>query len=174
MEVPKELETGVPKAPLPSFALLSESGGPYRTLVEALDYGVLLYDPDAAVLVHNASAARVLGLSDAEITGHAPPPPGWGLFYEDGSRVTNAEHPVKRAFKTGRAVADLVLRVAHQGSHHSWLQVTVQLLFTAAGTPYAAVASMIDTTAQRHTLAQLERHVRFRSRLSTLVASFTA
>ncbi len=100
MERPEERETGVPQAPLPSFALLSESG-PYRTLVEALDYGVLLYDPAATVLIHNAAAAQVLGLSAAELTGRAPLPQGWALFYEDGAPVTSADHPVRRAFKQG-------------------------------------------------------------------------
>ncbi len=66
---------------------------------------------------------------------------------------------------------ELVLRVTHWGGLESWLQVTVHPLFTAASAPYAAVASMIDITAQRHTVTQLERHVRFRTRLSAMVAA---
>ncbi len=154
---------------LPSFARLSAEGGPYRTLVEALDYGVLLYDPTGTVLVHNASAERVLGLSAPELTGRAPLPPGWALFYEDGSRLTQAAHPVVKVFQTGQALRDQVIRVAHRDGRTGWLQVTVQPLFAESDAPYAAVASMIEVTAQRHAREQLERHTRFRAQLSRLV-----
>jgi len=161
----------LPAAPLPSFALLSADGGPYRTLVEALDYGVLLYSAAGAVLVHNASTERVLGLSAAQIAGRAPRPPGWALFYEDGSPAENPARLVLSTLQTGQALRDLVVRVAHGGGHTSWLQATAQPLFTETGEAYAVVASLIDVTAQRRAREQLERYARFRTRLSALVAA---
>jgi diguanylate cyclase (GGDEF)-like protein/PAS domain S-box-containing protein len=159
-----------PRATLPPAALHA-GGEPYRALVEALDYGVLLYDATATVRLHNASAERVLGLNAAELLGHVPLPPGWALLYEDGTPVTRASHPVSKVLATAQVLRDLSLRVVHRDGHSSWLQATVQPLFRETGTPYAAVVSLIDTTSQRGARAQLERHVHFRSQLGTLVAA---
>ena len=74
-----------------------------------------------------------------------------------------------RVFETGQALRDRVLRVAHRDGRTSWLQVTVQPLFAESDAPYAAVASLIEVTAQRHAREQLERHTRFRAQLGGLV-----
>ena len=158
----------MPLAPLPTLELLSADKSPYRTLVEALEYGVLLYDPSVRVLVHNRSAEGVLHLSAAEIGGHDPVPDGWHLFYDDGTRVTLNNHPVTRAFETRRVQRDMTLRLEY-GGHSVWLQVSVQPLLDAAGEPYAAVGSMIDITAQRRAHEQLGRQHTFRTRLGELI-----
>lgn len=176
----------------PPLVWLSADGGPYQTLVEALDYGVLLYaaactdtvdiksDTKSAntnpantvtLLVHNASAERVLGLNAGQITGHAPPPAGWALLYEDGSAAMDNMQLIFEALRTGRVVRDLELRLTHPDGHTSWLQASVHPLYTEAGDAYAAVVSLIDVSARRAAREQLERDARFRTQLGALVAA---
>lgn len=163
-----------PESPLPvspPLAWLSADGGPYRTLVEALDYGVLLFTTAASLLVHNASAERVLGLSAAQITGDAPLPEGWALLLEDGSEAASLAELIPRISRGESSVRDLTMQVRHPDGQMSFLQISMQPLHNEAGDAYAVAASLLDVSAQRLAREQSEQGSRFRTRLGALVAA---
>ena len=155
----------------PPLSWLSADGGPYRTLVEALDYGVLLFTADATLLVHNASAERVLGLSTAQTTGRAPLPGGWALLHEDGSAARNPKELIPKVLQSETVVRDQVMLVRRPDGRTSWLQISVQPLYNETGDAYAAVASLVDISEQRRAREQLGRDTRFRAQLGALVAA---
>ncbi len=140
-------------------------------LVETLDHGVLLFTADATLLVHNASAERVLGLSAAQLTGQAPLPGGWRLLREDGSAAMNPAEFIPKIFQAKLVVRDQVMQVRHPDGCTSWLQISVQPLYNEAGDAYAAVASLVDVSEQRRAREQSARDARFRARLGALVAA---
>ena len=155
----------------PPLAWLGADGGPYRTLVEALDHGVLLFTTTATPLVHNASAERVLGLSAEQIAGHAPLPGSWALLHEDGSPAKNPAELIPQILQSDVVIRDQVVQVRHPDGRTNWLQISMQPLYNEAGDVYAVAASLVDVSEQRRAREQGLRDARFRAQLGALVAA---
>src|SRR5438874_2134378 len=82
---------------------LRESEERYRSVITAMQEGVILLGADGGIRACNASAERILGLSAEQITGRTPLDPHWRGIHEDGSAFPGEAHPVMVTLRTGRA-----------------------------------------------------------------------
>ena len=89
-----------------------------RAVVETLEEGVIVMDPDGVALTCNASAARILRTPQDEIIGLRAPfvTGGWSVAWEDGTPLTAASAPV--AARRGVVVK----RIGPDG-HEVWLSI---------------------------------------------------
>jgi diguanylate cyclase (GGDEF)-like protein/PAS domain S-box-containing protein len=153
-----ELEAAAGRERRLALAVLTESEDRYRSLIMAMDEGVVLQDSDAAVIAFNDSATRILGLTPEQMTGRTSYDPRWRAVREDGSPFAGADHPVPVALRSGLPQSNVVMGVYKPDGALTWISVSVRPLFRdGESKAYRVVATMVDTTLQRRIEAELIR-----------------
>jgi PAS domain S-box-containing protein len=144
---------------------LRESEERYRTVIAAMQEGVVLLGADGRIRACNASAERILGLSAEEIMGRTTLDPRWQAIHEDGSAFPGETHPVMVTLRTGRPCSNVVMGVRKPTGELTWVSINSQpLLRGDAPPPYAVVASFADITERKKTEEALrESEQRFRT-----------
>ncbi|MGE0879863.1 MAG: diguanylate cyclase [Acidimicrobiia bacterium] len=113
--------------------------------LNAMAEGVVVHDPDGAIVVANPAAGRILGLSIEQLTGRTPMDPRWRTIDDDGRDWPGDTHPAAVTLQTGQAVTDRAMGVHRPDGSLRWLSVSsypVELRPGATG----AVAIFIDRT----------------------------
>src|SRR5919106_3987908 len=64
---------------------LLESEERYRAVIAALEEGIVIHEADGTISGCNASACRILGMTESEIVGRSARDPGWRAGREDRS-----------------------------------------------------------------------------------------
>jgi PAS domain S-box-containing protein len=138
----------------------------YTSLLESLSEGIVTYAMDGRIMTCNASAERILGLSEDEITGRTSLDPRWHTIHEDGSLFTAETHPAMLTLNTGQPCRDVVMGVYKPDGSLVWVLINSQPLFKpedTSGKHFGVVASFADITAYKEaekTLRESEAHFR--------------
>jgi PAS domain S-box-containing protein len=131
---------------------LRESEERYRSVIAAMQDGILMMDADGSFRSCNAAAERILGLSAEQMTGRSPHDPRWRSVREDGSPTPGDTNPAIVTLRTGRPVTDIVMGVHKPDGTLTWITVNSQPLFQADGRTLAGVAvSFEDITGRKRT-----------------------
>jgi PAS domain S-box-containing protein len=137
---------------------LRESEERYRSIVAAMQDGILLLDSDGSIRSCNAGAERILGLSAAELNGLTPLDPRWRAIREDGSLFPEESRPTVVTLRTGQPCANLIMGVQRPDGTVTWLSVNSQPLFHSDGTNLAGVVvCFADITERRRTEDELRQ-----------------
>lgn len=127
---------------------LQESRDQIRSIVDALDTGVLLHHDDGRTELLNAAARRLVG-SGADVIHDLGP--GLKRLDADGTPLGDAERPADRVLRTGQP-CDQVVGFQRPDGSRRWLSISVRpLVRPGAGRPHAVVAASRDVTEQRET-----------------------
>ncbi|HVZ74640.1 MAG TPA: ATP-binding protein [Polyangia bacterium] len=132
---------------------LRDSEERYRSMIGALDEGIMLVDNARHVFAANASAERILGVRASDVVGA----PAARLFADavddDGRAVGGDELPFAQTLATGEPRQNVVFKIRRADGAIVWISMNAQPLvrFEAepGTTPYAALASFTDITARR-------------------------
>ena len=81
-------------------AALRESEGRHRAVLAALEEGVSLHDERGVIVMANAGAERILGLTLDQMRGVDSFDPRWRAVSEDGSDLPGDRHPPQVAVRT--------------------------------------------------------------------------
>ena len=131
---------------------LRQSEERYRSVIAAMQDGILLLDADGSIRDCNAAAERILGLTAEQMTGRTPHDPRWRAIHEDGSPFPGETHPPMVTLRTGQPCADVVMGVHKPDGALTWITVNAQPLFAADGRTLAGVvASFEDVTGRKRT-----------------------
>jgi PAS domain S-box-containing protein len=138
-------------------AALRESEEHYRSVIAALQEGVVVWDADSRLRVCNASAERILGLSTQELEERrSSRDPRMRAIYEDGTPFSRETYPGEVALRTGQPSTNVVMGVYQPNGELTWIAVNSQPLFRARElTPYAVVTSFLDITRRRRAEEEL-------------------
>ncbi|HVR62784.1 MAG TPA: ATP-binding protein [Polyangia bacterium] len=132
---------------------LKASEDRYRSVIAALDEGILLIDGDARVLTANASAERILGRPANRMIGQLCAETFAGTVDEDGHPVAGDDLPFVRSLRAGEPLANIVLAIERDGQaggERTWISVNAQPLRHAPQeAPHAALASFSDISARK-------------------------
>jgi PAS domain S-box-containing protein len=144
---------------------LLESEERYRSIVTAMEEGIVLQDADGAIRACNASAERILGLSLEQMTGRLSIDPRWRAVHEDGSPFPGEEHPAMVTLRTGRPLSNVIMGVHRPEGDLAWVSINSQPLFGPGGDlPSGVVTSFTDITERRRAERDLqESEERYRS-----------
>src|SRR5262249_26601209 len=119
---------------------LRESEERYRSVITAMQEGIVLLGADGCIRACNASAERILGLSAEQIMGRTPLDPRWRAIHEDGRAVAGETHPVMVTLRTGRPCSNVVMGVRKPDGELTWVSINSQpLLRGNEPAPYAVV-----------------------------------
>lgn len=141
---------------LKAEAALKESEERYRSVVSALEEGVILVDADGMILTWNGAAERLLKLSTFDLEGKPYQVESSLLFYEDGTVLAPSEYPVAVTLRTGKPCSNVTVGTLTSAGEPLWLSVNTQPLKRSGETrPYAVVVSFADVTARKRTADEL-------------------
>jgi PAS domain S-box-containing protein len=122
----------------------------HRSVVDALDEGVLLYDSHGTVIACNQSAAEMIGREPAEIVGCGAEDLPLRLVREDGTEFERDDRPGYKAILTGEPQLGIVAGHPRPDGTMAWLSVNaIPIVDDSAGAPYAVATSFADITERR-------------------------
>jgi PAS domain S-box-containing protein len=131
---------------------LRNSEDRYRSVIAAMQDGIVLLDAEGGIYDCNAAAERILGLSADQIVGRTPHDPRWRAIHEDGSPFPGEMHPPMITLRTGRPCTDVVMGVHKPDGTLTWITINAQPLFQTDGRTLAGVvASFEDITDRKRT-----------------------
>jgi PAS domain S-box-containing protein len=136
---------------------LQESEERYRSIVTAMEEGIVLQDGAGAIRACNASAERILGLTVDQMMGRTSVDPRWRAIREDGSAFPGEEHPAMVTLRSGQPLSNVLMGVHRPDGTLTWISINSQPLFRPdSSLPTAVVTSFTDITERR----QAERDLR--------------
>lgn len=155
-----------------AVANLQESEARNRSVVAALHEGVVVQRMDGTVITCNASAARLLGLTEQELSEKGLGGVRSTAIREDGREIPPDQRPGAVTLRTGKAISDAVMGLRKAEGAITWILVnTVPLVRPGDPQPYAVVSSFSDITARREAE---QRNRTSTARLSTLIESLNS
>ncbi|WP_326534512.1 response regulator [Pseudorhodoferax sp.] len=161
-------------------AALQRSEQFHRSLLAALNEGVIAYDAQGAATSVNPAAERLLARRADEMLGTRLQDWGLVLHGEDGQPLAAGQSPTQRVLASGQACRDVLVSLVGADGQRRWLCVNAEPVHGGPeGQLSAVVCSFADVTAQqqaqRQELAQLERQVQARTReLTEMLEARTA
>ncbi|HMA37696.1 MAG TPA: CHASE3 domain-containing protein [Chloroflexia bacterium] len=131
-------------------AALQASEERYRSVIAALDEGILLLDAQGVIQTCNASAERILGLPARDLLGRALDDPRWAAIHEDGTPFPWETFPALVALQTGQAQAPVLMGLPAPAGPLTWVSATAHPLRSPGQMqPEAVVVSFADITERR-------------------------
>jgi PAS domain S-box-containing protein len=129
---------------------LRESEERYRSVIEALQEGIVLQDADGRIQACNSSAERILGLSSVELLERTSLDSRWRAVHEDGSPFPGEEHPAMVTLQTGKPCSDVIMGLTKPNGALIWISINSRPLFRShESLPHAVVISFSDITTRK-------------------------
>ncbi|MFL6677426.1 MAG: PAS domain S-box protein, partial [Burkholderiaceae bacterium] len=130
-----------------AMAALRGSEERYRTMIESLSEGVMMFDAQARLEGVNAAAERLLGTSFERMRENRVA--DWQPIDLDGAVIAPDEIPIARVLATGKPVRQvrLGMRIPDDGTR--WLDVNCEPVRDGGGAVTGALVSFTDVTEAR-------------------------
>jgi len=130
---------------------LRKSEDRYRSVIAAMQDGLIVLDADGSIRACNGSAERILGLSAEQIIGRTAVDPRWRAIHEDGSPFPGETFPAAVTMRTGQPCSKVIMGVYKPDGSLTWISINSEPLFEPDGTLGGVVASFEDITERRRT-----------------------
>ncbi|MBE9226062.1 PAS domain S-box protein [Phormidium sp. LEGE 05292] len=134
---------------------LRESESRYRQLIDRINTGFVVHAPDTSILLCNATACDLLGLSMDQMLGKTAIDPAWHFIHEDGTIVPIEEYPVNRVLSTGIPLENYLLGISRGCGPKTWLLVSGFPEFDGKGQLKQIVVTFIDISKLKQAEANL-------------------
>lgn len=106
---------------------LAESESLYRSVVQSLAEGVIVFSSDGKILTFNDQASKVLGMEPEDLVGRDPRETNWKALHLDGTEFTLDELPLMVTLATGQACRNVRMGVIHQAIDQvRWLSINAE------------------------------------------------
>jgi PAS domain S-box-containing protein len=129
---------------------LRESEERFRTAINSMQEGLIVWYGEGGRGLCNQSAARILARDMDELQSHAPDDPWSAALQEDGSPFPAEKQPMVLAYSTGLIQRDVLVNFVRPDGNRVSLSVNAIPLFHAGvERPYAVVATLSDITERR-------------------------
>jgi PAS domain S-box-containing protein len=129
---------------------LRDSEERYRSMIAALDEGIILVDAQGRLFASNASAERILGMSAAEMIGQPSAQAFPELIDDVGLFLSGDELPFMQSLRTGEPRQNEIFGITRADGARVWISMNSQPLIHFGDTiPHAAMASFADITARK-------------------------
>jgi PAS domain S-box-containing protein len=129
---------------------LRESEERFRSVIAALQEGIVILDTLGTIRFCNASAQRILGLPEDQVVGRDVHDPSWQILNEDGSACPVEARPTVRTLRTSRPCTGVVLGRQKADGVIAWTTTNSQPLFGADGrTLQGVVVSLADISERK-------------------------
>jgi PAS domain S-box-containing protein len=139
-------------------AALNESEAVYRSVITALEEGVLIHSKDGTIGACNPSAERILGMQADELTRLSSLDPAFKPIHEDGTPFPGRTHPTVITLQEGRSQSGVVMGIHRSDGELVWLSMNSSPIYMDdSSQPMAVVVSFSDITDRKYTLDALRQ-----------------
>ena len=122
----------------------------YSTAVRSMSDGLVLQDKSGAIISHNLSAERVLGLTEDQLLGRTSVDPRWRSVHEDGTDFPGIEHPSMVCLRTGKSQIDVPMGIHQPNGSLRWINVCAEpIVCPDSSEVIQAVSCFRDVTEQK-------------------------
>ncbi len=126
--------------------------------------GVLLFGPNAELLMCNPAACSLLGIDEATLAARSAVEWHWQALREDGSLFALDELPVERALETGQSQRNIAMGIERSGDHgRIWLLVNAEPQTTNDGKVGQVLCTIVDISDRVRLETQLRESQRMES-----------
>lgn len=121
----------------------------YRSVVDALNEGIILQDSQGKMIACNNSAKSILG---NDLVGSSFKIHEWRCIKEDGTQFSSEDDPFIITLFTGRPLQGIIMGLQKPGDSINWFSVNTEPIYYSGGTslPDAVVTSFFDITLRKH------------------------
>ncbi|MDX2117860.1 MAG: PAS domain S-box protein [Planctomycetota bacterium] len=127
-----------------------------NSIFGAMAEGIVLQDASGKIIECNAAAERILGLTEAQMTGRESIDPRWRAIHEDGTPFPGEDHPAMVTLRTGESQHGVSMGICTPDGARRWISVSTQAIRDSGGAVNAVVASFADVTSQREHQRRME------------------
>ena len=144
---------------------LEESESQFRSVISAMQEGLLVHGADGVISLCNERAQQMLGLPAEELVGGNALRGGWPLLREDGTEFPLSELPARQSLDTGLPTSPVVMGVQRPDGVLTWIQTSAAPLFRPGeNRPHSVVLTFGDVTERRRVLETVrETEEKYRS-----------
>lgn len=136
---------------------LRNSEKKYRTLLESLDTAVVVHDADSRIIISNARAHKMLGLSAQQMEGRKADGLDWHFLSEDGTILPTEKHPISIVTTTLKPIQNLTVGIQASGDEKlNWVSVNAFPEFDDRGELLQIVITFWDITFQKESEVKLQ------------------
>jgi len=131
---------------------LRESESRYRSVIAAMQEGIVLLAADGSIRSCNPAAQRILGVTEDEMKGRTPRDPLWRAVHEDGTPFPSETFPALITLRTGRPCSNVVMGLQKRDGQLAWISINTEPLFHE-GDPrlMGVVASFAEISERKRT-----------------------
>ncbi len=129
---------------------LRDSEERYRSVILALDEGIILIDAEGKLIAANRSAERILGQPADKLVGRSSAEAFPSAVDEAGRPVPDEELPFAATLRLREPRQNVVLGAGRADGERVWISMNSQpLVHFGTEAPYAAMVSFSDITARK-------------------------
>lgn len=129
---------------------LHESENKYRALVQNMQVGVVVHNPDTSILLSNPMASQLLGLTRNQMQGKTAVDPAWHFIREDETQTPLEEYPVNLAIASTTPITNLILGILRSDLEGpTWVQCNAYQVWEQKGQLKQVVVTFIDITKRK-------------------------
>jgi len=136
---------------------LAQSEEHHRLVVDHLNEGIVVQTRERVVLACNPSARRMLRIT-GEVIGRDIGTVISAAYWEDGSRIEEADQPTRRVLRSGEPLVGMTIRLELTGGESIWItEKIVPIVKPGESEPSAVLISFNDISAVLAARAQLQQ-----------------
>ncbi|MBF2027389.1 MAG: response regulator [Oscillatoriales cyanobacterium C42_A2020_001] len=130
----------------------------FRTLVQHMQVGVVLFDANATMLFCNQAALNLLEVDTEEELKQRSREKNWRFFREDSTLLQAHEFPLEQAIATGQSVHNAVVGIQEARSqNYRWLLININHQHPEKGQVARLIATFSEITRQKQIEAALQQ-----------------
>jgi PAS domain S-box-containing protein len=138
---------------------LIDSEKRFRYLIKNIQVGVILYGPNAEVIMRNPKTYELLGIPENQFEADAGMNADYDAIHEDGTSFPGSERPVAVTFATGQSVRDIVMGIYRPATtDFIWVLIDTEIILNDDGTIRNVICSFIDITKLKKTENELRQN----------------
>ncbi|MBB5021202.1 PAS domain S-box protein [Desulfurispira natronophila] len=135
----------------------------YRSVITAMNEGVMVQKDDGEIITSNSAMAQLLGICPQELTGTTLSKLNLHAIYPDGAACVPSERPTQKALQTKQAQRNVHMGVYRPDSSLVWLLLNAEPIIPQEGHEPAMVVTtatnITELNAVRHRMEQITRHI---------------
>lgn len=129
---------------------LAENEKRYRGILNNLEAGVVIHNPDTSIQNSNSKASELLGLTEDQLKGKLAIDPQWKFIYEDGTVVSHDDYPVNKIKESKQTFKNQTFGVYRPLIGDTvWLTVNGFPRLSANNEIIEIIVTFIDITARK-------------------------